>query len=458
LIEKWIQRESNKPGIVERYGSAERYGEILSNFSEKLALHLYQNRDKNQGYGIKYDVKIEDIVELQLSDIELEYSELGREIKSKSLLNRNGEGFYKFAHKSILELFLARVLIHKKDILEIFDFRGMEMVSLFHHEMMVKHIRTLEGSFSTYIHRNKYITNSNVRESSIFSKGFRKYIFHVASFIYKFYFFERLARLFRPKRKLTFLSNSSKLIISKSETLEYFRANSEFSLVISNCDKINPITLINFKKAKSIILVDLINYSLLYELYDILVLLSLNLNSKNPNSKALKHRDKIINWLSEKFIQYECVELNNYLKFRIDDDYFSLDFIFSQIERYDTEAMFKKKIPYYSTILFNSENKEKLLVDYFPYYSFLKKISTESFLTDNFTLTLLKYRIKIPQENEDLSFAKIDSLELSSFTDIYQMKDKFFSVKIINKLQVINEFIKNAQKLQEKLPDCNVEF
>lgn len=454
LIEKWIQRESNKPGIVERYGSTERYGEILSNFSEKLALHLYQNRDKYQGYGIKYDVKIEDIVELQLSDIEFEYKELGREIKSKSLLNRNGEGFYKFAHKSILELFLARVLFHRSDLLEMFDFKGMDMALLFHHEMTVEYIRTLHGSFTSQIYRNEYIADTNVKKSWIFPKNAKRYIFNIVSFIYKFYYISLLEKLILPKGASTFSSNSLNSIEYKSEKLDTFSAKLEFSLVISNCSQINPITLINFKKAKSIILADLINYSLLYEILDILFILGLNVQEKY-------RRDEVINWLSEKLVQYKYVEFNSYLKSKIDNNYFSDKLSYLNSEKDFKEDFFLSNRSKYEDIVFSNiqlDRMEKFLPNIIPYLSFNKKISAKSIFTDNHTLTLFKYKIYLREKNKDLLFEKIDSSDLSLYTDIYQMNNIFFSAEIINKFQEINEFIKNTQKLQEKLPSCKVEF
>lgn len=132
LIDKWIDREANKPGIIQKYGSKEKYKDVLYAFSEKLAWNLYENRKERGGYFIDKDEKLPDSVELQMEDIEKIYLLTESEKRSKSLLNRNSVGRYKFSHKSILEFFLAKILANGNCASYFgFDFEGMSFIKRF---------------------------------------------------------------------------------------------------------------------------------------------------------------------------------------------------------------------------------------------------------------------------------------------------------------------------------------
>ncbi len=89
LVFKWIDRETVD-------------NEVLYDFSKSIAEHMYSNKtvyisqDDIKKLCVKYNIKIKDI-----------------EAKSKSLLNRNVNGDYKFAHKSILEYFVTNLIYDK---------------------------------------------------------------------------------------------------------------------------------------------------------------------------------------------------------------------------------------------------------------------------------------------------------------------------------------------------------
>lgn len=147
LIRKWIKRESKKPGILEKYKDQTRYEKILYNFSKDLALDLYLNRNARGGYYINKDDKIPYNVEMQLEDIENEYKFTNTEWRSKSLLNRNSTGRYKFSHKSILEYFLAIHLIEKNiHFFRKFEFDGMSITKTFCEELSYKYLMSLSNS------------------------------------------------------------------------------------------------------------------------------------------------------------------------------------------------------------------------------------------------------------------------------------------------------------------------
>lgn len=95
LILSWLNRESNKYPEDKRY----TFRSNLAFFSYELTRYVYENYEVN-GLFIPFD-KVEKLSqewEINLNKIEL---------KSRSLLNRNAQGDYKFSHKSIFEFFLA---------------------------------------------------------------------------------------------------------------------------------------------------------------------------------------------------------------------------------------------------------------------------------------------------------------------------------------------------------------
>lgn len=119
LISKWIERESLN----------DENKKALYKFSERVAEYMYY---KKSVYIIEseierlckdYNIKIRNIV-----------------ARSRSLLNRNAEGYYKFAHKSILEFFLAKKAfenLHFRKIITKAGFVGYDMVQVFLHGMSI---------------------------------------------------------------------------------------------------------------------------------------------------------------------------------------------------------------------------------------------------------------------------------------------------------------------------------
>lgn len=131
LVKKWIEREALKNN------------KLLYEFSEKVAEYMYFNKTVYiEGAQIenlckKYNINLRSI-----------------EAKSRSLLNRNASGDYKFAHKSILEFFLY------KKAYEDFEFRktiilnglsGYEMLESFIKENSTYFIQTLLSNNSKEI-------------------------------------------------------------------------------------------------------------------------------------------------------------------------------------------------------------------------------------------------------------------------------------------------------------------
>lgn len=90
MVAAWIKREE---GFIQN-------GKALLEFSERLAIDLYVNQRERGGERASR----EDVQALAHQwGIELD----GWYLTSRSLLNRDGEGNYKFAHRSIMEYFLS---------------------------------------------------------------------------------------------------------------------------------------------------------------------------------------------------------------------------------------------------------------------------------------------------------------------------------------------------------------
>jgi len=138
LIDKWLDREASKPGIKKKYGSKKRFKEQLLQFSQSLALDLYREQEKRGGFFIHKDEKINTSSNLQLDDLEEDLQEaLGEsEWRTRSLLNRNAEGYYKFSHKSILEYFLAKEAIDNEVFTPEIELEGLDTAELFCEEML----------------------------------------------------------------------------------------------------------------------------------------------------------------------------------------------------------------------------------------------------------------------------------------------------------------------------------
>ncbi len=120
LVSKWIEREA-----VEN--------KLLFEFSDKVAEYMYLkktvyiSKDEIEELCVEYKIRIKSI-----------------EAKSRSLLNRNANGSYKFAHKSILEFFLARKAFNEikfRERIVIENLSNFEMGKLFLGEMSYEYLK-----------------------------------------------------------------------------------------------------------------------------------------------------------------------------------------------------------------------------------------------------------------------------------------------------------------------------
>lgn len=152
LVAKWIEREA-----VEN--------KLLFEFSEKVAEHMYLKKtvyiDKNEIEELcrTYNIQIRNI-----------------EAKSRSLLNRNANGNYKFAHKSILEYFLAKKAFDEikfRKTIMITGFKGYDMLEHFIGEMSDRYIK-LEFNKEFFDFSYLQLPNIKLSETKILYGNFER--------------------------------------------------------------------------------------------------------------------------------------------------------------------------------------------------------------------------------------------------------------------------------------------
>ncbi|WP_026999400.1 leucine-rich repeat domain-containing protein [Eisenibacter elegans] len=137
LIDRWLDREANR-----RKGRETEYKAALYRFAQAAALDMCRNSKVREGFWISAD---------ELTPLAAQYditlNEL--ELKSRSLLNLNAKGQYKFAHKSILEYFIAQQVFEAPILTEQFALSDLELAQLFLEEMSHQHLCGLEGVYQT---------------------------------------------------------------------------------------------------------------------------------------------------------------------------------------------------------------------------------------------------------------------------------------------------------------------
>ncbi|MCB0290740.1 MAG: formylglycine-generating enzyme family protein [Calditrichaeota bacterium] len=138
LIDKWIEREARKRKHLS--GKRVKFKQDLRQYSRLVALEIYRRR--NQADMLYLD-KAAAIDVARQNNLDLD----DYEITGQSLLTRDAEGNWKFAHKSILEYFIAREALANLNIPKEFDFTGMDMAEQFYHERIPEFVFIKGGTF-----------------------------------------------------------------------------------------------------------------------------------------------------------------------------------------------------------------------------------------------------------------------------------------------------------------------
>jgi hypothetical protein len=154
LILTWLNRESLK------YDEQKRW-ELKINltiFYYAVCDFIYMNYDKNGAY-----IPLNKAIELS-QEFKINLSEI--EIKSRSLLNRNSNGDYKFSHKSFLEFFLAYVGFIERTVK---DQNNCIKYNLENYDMARKFIDDIVRS-----NKHKFILPTHKEESNLNEDLYRK--------------------------------------------------------------------------------------------------------------------------------------------------------------------------------------------------------------------------------------------------------------------------------------------
>lgn len=333
LIEKWIIRESEKPGIYEKYGSCERYQDLLYHFSQCLAIDLYRNFDKRKGYFIFKDEKVDNSY-LQLNEVEENTDAVSDiEAKSKSLLNRSADGRYKFSHKSILEYFLAREMIEDSNFLLDFNFESMSLTETFYNELLLQKLSDCNGNYLS-----KYQAGKPVIEIDI--------------------------------------SSLAKLSLHEFNRLKH--------LTITKMKDIELLHLAGLKHLEELVIIDELNLFPLYVLYILINEIKHGIQLNSEEIVLKKKVEKLMSpKLNERLTNINNQELEEFLKSRKCPSSLELKPILENLNKMDwfeklTEGPFEDRMSLLKAIQFNTvseANIEKLQILFEPVNSFLSQIS-----------------------------------------------------------------------------------
>ena len=124
LVEAWIERECRKREYKKI--NREKLKKNLLKYSRLVALEIYTKRKETNVLYLSREGAVEAGVETGLKDYQ---------ITGQSLLTRDGTHKWKFAHKSILEYFIAKEAFENPDFAWGLDFTGMDMTRLFCREL-----------------------------------------------------------------------------------------------------------------------------------------------------------------------------------------------------------------------------------------------------------------------------------------------------------------------------------
>ena len=118
LINKWIEREGDKR--EHQHVNREKLKKNLHKYSQLIAVKIYEKRKETNSLQL---------CKADATDVNVELKDY--QMTGQSLLTRDAENNWKFAHKSILEFFLAKEALENIDFAMTLDFTGMDMVLQF---------------------------------------------------------------------------------------------------------------------------------------------------------------------------------------------------------------------------------------------------------------------------------------------------------------------------------------
>lgn len=161
LIELWIKRERES---LQGLGIDDVESRLLL-FSRQLASKMYEDfNDKNDYYVTGQEA--DDIL------AQMNASATCLSFKSRSLIERDSDGCYKFAHRTFLEFFLAQKAFLEDDVPVAFV--GLDMVQLFFVQMSRRHIGEQEKAQAIVLGKSEtFATNKDQMDIKNLRAGLR---------------------------------------------------------------------------------------------------------------------------------------------------------------------------------------------------------------------------------------------------------------------------------------------
>jgi formylglycine-generating enzyme required for sulfatase activity len=118
LINKWIEREGDKR--EHQHVNREKLKQNLHQYSQLVAVKIYEQRKEKKSLQL---------CKADATDVNVELKDY--QMTGQSLLTRDADNNWKFAHKSILEFFLAKEALDNDAFARKLDFAGMDMAYQF---------------------------------------------------------------------------------------------------------------------------------------------------------------------------------------------------------------------------------------------------------------------------------------------------------------------------------------
>ena len=123
LVHGWLEREADKR---KKEAEKEKFKQSLDNYSQMLALEMYAQRGKLENMKLLSQEAAMKLAQEQSFDLK------GYEITGQSLLTRDVEGNLKFAHKSIMEYYIAKTAIENLQFARTLDYATLDMARKFY--------------------------------------------------------------------------------------------------------------------------------------------------------------------------------------------------------------------------------------------------------------------------------------------------------------------------------------
>lgn len=161
LIRLWIEREKES---LRALGIDEVEDKLLL-FSRQLASKMYEDFNSKNDYFVTGQEADMILAQMNASATSLSF-------KSRSLIERDSDGYYKFAHRTFLEFFLAQKAFLEDDVPVAFD--GLDMVQLFFVQMSCRHVEQQEEKQAIVLGKSEiFATNRDQMDIKNLRAGLR---------------------------------------------------------------------------------------------------------------------------------------------------------------------------------------------------------------------------------------------------------------------------------------------